>query len=263
MIKLILLFLLIQSNCWAAQIVYPTTYSPNSQVTNVTLNGNNSAISNVVNGGLDNTNANTTAGYRFYQTVSVLPSAGSQGAVYFLTSDNSLNFDNGSSFTKSISVSSPVQGDVVYYNGSGWSNLAPGTAGQSLITNGTSQNPSYQTVTPIGGIILWSGSIVSIPSNWHLCDGTTGTPNLENLFVIGAGGTYAVGATGGSTTISQGNLPSYNLTFTRYDGNGSSLTGVQGTTNGASASTQSVSSGGSGTTYLQPYYSLAYIMRVS
>ena len=37
---------------------------------------------------------------------------------------------------------------------------------------------------PVGGIIMWSGSIASIPVNWNLCDGTLGTPNLANKFII-------------------------------------------------------------------------------
>lgn len=55
---------------------------------------------------------------------------------------------------------------------------------------------------PIGGIIIWSGAVVDIPTHWHICDGTTGTPDLRNRFVIGAGGSYAVAATGGATTHS-------------------------------------------------------------
>lgn len=53
---------------------------------------------------------------------------------------------------------------------------------------------------PTGGIIMWSGSIASIPSGWNLCDGTNGTPDLRDRFVVGAGSTYAVGATGGATS---------------------------------------------------------------
>ena len=51
---------------------------------------------------------------------------------------------------------------------------------------------------PSGGIILWSGSVANIPSGWVLCNGSNGTPDLRNRFVLGAGSTYAVGATGGS-----------------------------------------------------------------
>jgi microcystin-dependent protein len=45
---------------------------------------------------------------------------------------------------------------------------------------------------------MWSGSIGSIPSGWFLCNGLNGTPDLRDRFVVGAGSTYAVGATGGS-----------------------------------------------------------------
>jgi hypothetical protein len=51
---------------------------------------------------------------------------------------------------------------------------------------------------PSGGIIMWSGAIGSIPTGWFLCDGANGTPNLTNRFVVAAGGTYAVGSSGGS-----------------------------------------------------------------
>ena len=53
---------------------------------------------------------------------------------------------------------------------------------------------------PIGGIIMWSGAASTIPSNYHICDGTNGTPNLTNNFIVAAGGTYALGATGGEAT---------------------------------------------------------------
>lgn len=41
-----------------------------------------------------------------------------------------------------------------------------------------------------GMIMLWNGAVVDIPSGWHLCDGTVGTPDLRNKFVIGAGLAY-------------------------------------------------------------------------
>jgi len=66
---------------------------------------------------------------------------------------------------------------------------------------------------PSGGIIMWSGSIGSIPTGYYICDGTNGTPDLRDRFVVGAGNTYAVGNTGGftsSVTSNVGtNLPLY------------------------------------------------------
>jgi microcystin-dependent protein len=86
---------------------------------------------------------------------------------------------------------------------------SPGAAGNILTSNGTAWSSSPGFVA--GMIMLWSGSIASIPSGWALCDGTNGTPNLRDRFVIGAGSTYAVNATGGSATatLATANLPSH------------------------------------------------------
>jgi len=55
---------------------------------------------------------------------------------------------------------------------------------------------------PTGGIIMWSGAIANIPSGFALCDGNNGTPDLTDRFVVGAGGSEAVGDTGGTDTQS-------------------------------------------------------------
>jgi hypothetical protein len=66
---------------------------------------------------------------------------------------------------------------------------------------------------PTGSIIMWSGAIGSIPAGYVLCDGTNGTPNLKDSFVVGAGNNYGVGSTGGFTSsVTSGagtNLPLY------------------------------------------------------
>jgi len=51
-----------------------------------------------------------------------------------------------------------------------------------------------------GMIMLWYGSIETIPSGWHLCDGTMGTPNLVNKFVAGAGSWWDPLQLGGATS---------------------------------------------------------------
>ena len=73
-----------------------------------------------------------------------------------------------------------------------------GTTGQVLTSNGVGALPSMQASFIAGMIILWSGSSGSIPTGWLLCDGTLSTPNLRDRFVVGAGSTYAVNATGGA-----------------------------------------------------------------
>lgn len=83
----------------------------------------------------------------------------------------------------------------------------PSAPTASLGTNTTQvATTAFATATaaaafPIGGVILWSGSIASIPATWQLCDGTNGTPNLRDRFVVGAGTNYAVGATGGANSV--------------------------------------------------------------
>jgi hypothetical protein len=69
---------------------------------------------------------------------------------------------------------------------------------------------------PAGLISMWSGSIGSIPSGWYLCDGSNGTPNLTDKFIVGAGSTYAVNGTGGANTVTltTNNLPAHTHTAT-------------------------------------------------
>ena len=54
---------------------------------------------------------------------------------------------------------------------------------------------------PSGTIITWYGALGSIPSGFVLCDGSNGTPDLRNRFIVGAGNSYTLGATGGADTV--------------------------------------------------------------
>jgi hypothetical protein len=132
---------------------------------------------------------------------------------------------------------------------------------------------------PSGGIIIWSGALAAIPTGWSLCDGTGSTPDLRDRFVVGAGSTYTVDATGGSADASLPSHthtatvtdPGHNHTFTqpvREDGGGSGESEVQsestGTTSTATTgitvanSTEGVSATNAN---LPPYYALCYIMK--
>lgn len=145
---LFLLFLSLSQYVYADQITFPTIWAVNDTVTNVKLNNDNNAVSNVVNGNLDNTNMKS--GYSLFQTVAILPTAGTQGRVDFLTSDNSLNLDTGAAWVKTITpLGTPQTGSVAYYNG-GWQLLNPGAQYLSIVSNGISSLPSYQ-VLPVNG----------------------------------------------------------------------------------------------------------------
>lgn len=77
------------------------------------------------------------------------------------------------------------------------------TAGSNTtqIANTAYVRGELTTLIPSGIILLWSGSIASIPSGWVLCNGANSTPDLRDRFVVGAGTTYAVNATGGANTV--------------------------------------------------------------
>jgi hypothetical protein len=142
---------------------------------------------------------------------------------------------------------------------------------------------SLTTVIPSGVIVMWSGSVASIPTGWFLCDGGNSTPDLRDRFVVGAGSTYNPGVTGGSANAivvshthtassvvtDPGHLHSYtapvagggdfgfgsDLDSTTTTNTGSAFTGITVATTVASA-------GSSGTNAnLPPYYALAYIMK--
>lgn len=53
-------------------------------------------------------------------------------------------------------------------------------------TGEVQQVDSAPATIPVGGIIMWSGLISAIPSKWALCDGTNGTPDLRNRFIVGS-----------------------------------------------------------------------------
>jgi hypothetical protein len=134
-----------------------------------------------------------------------------------------------------------------------------------------------------GMIMLWSGSSASIPSGWLLCDGSNSTPDLRNKFVVGAGSTYSVGATGGSadavvvshthTATSVVTDPGHNHQYIRdkdagsisshqYSDSNAGYLNTSTSTTGITVATTNASTGVSGTNAnLPPYYALCYIMK--
>ena len=141
---------------------------------------------------------------------------------------------------------------------------------------------------------MWSGSIASIPAGWLLCDGTSGTPNLRDRFVVGAGSAYAVAATGGSanaTLVSHTHTATSAVTDAGHThgivvpnggytiaastnalgtaaSNATGQTAKSGSTflttatTGVTVATSNSTEGSSATdANLPPYYALAYIMK--
>lgn len=153
-------------------------------------------------------------------------------------------------------------------NGYKITNLGTPTAATDAATKAyvdTATKAHVDTAIPIGGIILWSGSVASIPPNWKLCDGTNGTPDLRDRFVVGAGGDYAVGETGGEAThtLTIEEMPAHSHVIGIGGGHMVSKTyPMGGDTFEYNKNTTSVG-GGQPHENRPPYYALAYIMRVA
>lgn len=133
---------------------------------------------------------------------------------------------------------------------------------------------------PVGGIILWSGTVSSIPSGWALCDGGNGTPDLRNRFIVGAGSTYDPEDTGGvsahthSVSTNTNSSGGHNhggstdaatqIPEARAVGNeGANYANHTHPISSGGGHTHSVSVTSGSTSNLPPYLALAYIMRTA
>ena len=167
-------------------------------------------------------------------------------------------------------------------------------AGEVTATSVTASSIEGFGTVPLGGIIMWSGS--DEPDGWALCNGQTKdgktTPDLRNRFIVGSGGEYNNGWTGGqkSVTLTQSQMPSHNHTGTtnkdgahEHTANGSMnvASGSGGTVVYVSAPpsgrhgviyprgsehqhafTTNATGGSQAHENRPPYYALAYLMRV-
>ena len=143
--------------------------------------------------------------------------------------------------------------------------------------------PAVASAFTSGMIMLWSGSIGSIPSGWTLCNGSNGAPDLRNRFVMAAGDAYSVGQTGGSAdsivvshthTFTGDALPPHSHTYAateqvaQWGASGSAFWRFNSglTTSAVSGGTPTgtnASAGVSGTgANIPPYYALAYIFKL-
>lgn len=74
----------------------------------------------------------------------------------------------------------------------------------------TNNETAIQSMMPIGSIIMFNGLSSDIPDNWHICDGTEGTPNLTDKFIKAS---TTAGQTGGNNEIklSESHIPELKL----------------------------------------------------
>ena len=149
-------------------------------------------------------------------------------------------------------------------------------------------------IVPAGVIVMWSGTVATIPSGWLLCNGSNGTPDLRNRFIIGAHSddagvakttiTGSATQTGGSkdaivvshthtATVTDpghthtasvwrqnGTASRYTRFGTQSDDDVSGTAVTNSNTTGITVSNSTTGSSGTDAN-LVPYYALAYIMK--
>ena len=118
-----------------------------------------------------------------------------------------------------------------------------------------------------GVIVLWSGAIAEVPPGWGLCDGSQGTPDLRDRFVVGAvkdfQGVASCTLTGAATQA--GGSVTHTHTFTT-DGHlhgtksGGPFEGGVGTIDIVKEKDSGTTDGPS--TVPVPYFALAFIMKL-
>ena len=108
-----------------------------------------------------------------------------------------------------LNYDTQVTGNISVYNGQLSlnnvvnSSLVPGWPEEPdhAVTKQYADNLTLQNLMPIGSIIMWYGTAITVPAGWHICDGTNGTPDLRGQFVMGAGSVAMPNTTGGANSI--------------------------------------------------------------
>jgi len=151
-------------------------------------------------------------------------------------------------------------------------------SGDVIVSGNITLGGTVTGFTPIGGIIMWSGSLTANSptgyTNWKLCDGSTygsiTTPDLKGRFIVGYNPAVTayntIGKTGGSesVTLSVAEIPSHSHSFQYGNqtrgGNTSNSSNLE---NPGDSKTTSSTGGGGSHENRPPYYTLAYIMRIT
>ena len=130
----------------------------------------------------------------------------------------------------------------------------------------------------VSGMIIMYNSATA-PSGWYLCDGNNGTPDLRDRFIVGAGNSYSLNATGGSNTatdtVSISGSDTVNISVSGTTGGPSATSPFlynQAGVGASSSHSHSFSGSGSDTVNISgsdtvsidtrsPYYALTFIMK--
>ncbi len=168
--------------------------------------------------------------------------------------------------------------------------IPSGSLDMNCLVADSSGNLSLTSAVPVGGIIMWSGTLANLANlqGWALCDGTNGTPDLRSKFVVGVGSSnsaaaalgsgltaHNIGDTGGEEThvLTVGEMPTHTHDSVQGIENQYTLTNGGGQFSGAGSAAifgfgagnpyQTGSNGGNAAhNNMPPYYALAFLMKL-
>ena len=115
--------------------------------------------------------------------------------------------------TDAVTVTGPATSLLVY-------NSATANTGTAAVVPGFYYWDGVKWVSfstnPVGIIVMWSGLLSNIPAGWALCDGTLGTPNLLDRFILSVNTAETPGAIGGNHfySLTTPQLPTHTHTGT-------------------------------------------------
>lgn len=120
---------------------------------------------------------------------------------------------------------------------------------------------------PSGVIMMWSGTISTIPTGFFLCNGSNSTPDLRNLFIVGAdadaGGIAKSTITGSALQSHATGIVGNHVHAVTGGKSGNVVDGpilFDATATDATPRNTNTNTGGN-TNNISPFYALAFIMK--
>lgn len=145
----------------------------------------NLTVATTTIGNLATANAQITGG-----NISVTNVQSSQTTATVLNTGNAQIF--GGNVSNTIGYNNVIIGGNLFTS-------TTNTVNVSVKSTAVATTQYVHNLLPTGAIIMYSGN--TIPYGWAICNGSNGTIDLRDRFVVGAGTTYVSGESGGNSSV--------------------------------------------------------------
>jgi hypothetical protein len=197
-----------------------TSTATNFASTNASILASNTAVVAYVNNQISATNSAWTANAAVQEIEISGLQAGIDAANVSITAAWTANAVSQQIQINSLVAGAYANSNVAAYLTTNTGLIAAPTQAYNTSNTAVATTAFVQSVFPRGMIMMWNSTAAAIPTGFQLCDGTNGTPDLRGQFIIGAGGAYTNGVTGGQANIalSTTNLPAHTHGFNATTG---------------------------------------------